>query len=108
MSNPGTEPEGHETPIERPDSDDYDLLTFGEVAARLAELLASEREALAQLKQLDSPDSAAEAFLELRIQSLEAQASRYRQQQHSNDIFAQRFGPALQAASAQQDKPDWN
>jgi hypothetical protein len=36
--------------VERPETDDYDLLTYGEVAARMSELLASESGALAALQ----------------------------------------------------------
>jgi hypothetical protein len=97
-----------ENPFERPDSDDYDLLTFGEVAARLAELLAAERDALTRLSEQDNPDPAAKALIEQRIESLESQASRYRHQQQDNDVFKRRFGADLEAAAAQQDKPPWS
>jgi hypothetical protein len=97
-----------ETPVERPDSDDYDLLTFGEVAARLAELLAAERDELTRLNEQDNPDEAAKALIEQRIESLKNQASRYRQKQQENDVFKRRFGADLDAASAQQDKPHWS
>ena len=41
----------------RPDTDDYDLLTYGEASARLTALLAAEQERLAALLAQDNPDA---------------------------------------------------
>jgi hypothetical protein len=76
----------------RPETDDYDLLTYGEVAARLAELLAAERGALARLGREPQPDPAEVSRLEKRISLLTASESRYRELQSKKDVFMRRFG----------------
>lgn len=86
---------------QRPDTDDYDLLTFGEVAARLAEELAAEAQELERLRSELRPDPAAIARVELRIERLQVVAGRYRQQEHTKEAFRRRFGP-LQRLSADQ------
>ena len=79
-------------PVVRPDSDDYDLLTFGEVAARLAEELASEQDALNQLLLQVHPDSRRIRLIEERIALLTASEARYREQAHTNTSYSRRFG----------------
>jgi uncharacterized small protein (DUF1192 family) len=79
--------------VERGEGDDYDLLTFGEVGARLAELLAAEKAELAQLRRQGSPDPAGVGRLEERIALLESSAARYRDMARKNDVFTRRFGP---------------
>ena len=77
---------------ERPDSDDYDLLTYGEAAARLAELLAAERRSLAALRAAPDPDTDRIEQLQLRIALLESSDARFRQQSMSSEEFQRRFG----------------
>jgi hypothetical protein len=78
--------------VERPDSDDYDLLTYGEVAARMSELLASETTTLAALRAAPNPDAAAIELLEGRIAQLTASKLRYEHQSETAATFMQRFG----------------
>ncbi len=93
---------------QRPDTDDYDLLTFGEVAARLAEELAAQTKELETMRE--QPDSDPERIrrLEQRIDGLQAGAERYRQEERSSGVFARRFGAALSTpAESQSDRPPW-
>jgi uncharacterized small protein (DUF1192 family) len=84
-----TEPD---TRGERPDTDDYDLLTYGEASARLAELLAAEQDRLAALRQQADPDPTLVRQLEERIALLQSNDARYRQQALSAEAFTRRFG----------------
>jgi hypothetical protein len=77
---------------ERPDTDDYDLLTYGEASARLAELVATEQAKLTALRNDTNPDVALIQQLEQRISLLEASDSRYRQQSLTAEAFTRRFG----------------
>jgi hypothetical protein len=76
----------------RPESDDSDLLTYGEASARLTELLATERDNLVTLSRQPHPDPARVSQLEQRIALLESSRARYRQQSLSGEDFVQRFG----------------
>jgi hypothetical protein len=76
----------------RPESDDYDLLTYGEASARLTELLATERDNLATLSRQSHPDPTRVSQLKQRIALLESSRARYRQQSLSGEDFVQRFG----------------
>lgn len=76
----------------RPDTDDYDLLTYGEAAARLAELLTAERAELAALRRTANPDHAVIQQLEQRISLLESSYQGYRRTAADGEAFAQRFG----------------
>lgn len=78
--------------VERPDDDDYDLLTYGEVAARLTEVLAEERQLLADLQARSAPDPAAIAAQESRIAELVAGRERYAHQAETAEMFIKRFG----------------
>jgi hypothetical protein len=94
--------------VERPEDDDYDLLTYGEVAARLAEVLAEERERLADLHAQPAPDSTAIAAQQARIAELEAGRARYAQQAATAEVFMKRFGlaPRPREANHLPDQPD--
>ena len=81
-----------DSPAQRPDTEDYDLLTYGEAAARLAELLAAERDRLAALRNEPHPDPRRVEQIEQRIALLESSNERYRQQARSSDTFTRRFG----------------
>jgi hypothetical protein len=79
-------------PAVRPETDDYDLLTYGEVAARMSELLASESQALEELRAGSDPDPAAIQLLELRIAQLTEGRARYQRQSVTAETFMKRFG----------------
>ena len=79
-------------PAERPDSDDYDLLTYGEVEARLAELVREERGRLAGLESAEPPDTEEIAAARKRITQLAEAAERYRHQAETAETFMRRFG----------------
>ncbi|WP_054815005.1 hypothetical protein [Nocardia arizonensis] len=75
----------------RPDSDDYDLLTYGEAAARLAEAVAFDRARLAELEKSNGdPDEI--GSLKRRIELLTASNARYRGQSLSGEAFTKKFG----------------
>lgn len=77
--------------VERADSDDYDLLTYGEAAARLAELIAEERKRLSALRGEAHPDPERVRDLEERIDLLVSSDTRYRRQASTSETFARRF-----------------
>ena len=79
-------------PTERPEADDYDLLTYGEVAARMSEVLAGETKALTDLRAAPNPDLRAIAVLEARIAELTESKQRYEQQKATAATFIERFG----------------
>lgn len=79
-------------PVQRPEDDDYDLLTYGEVAARISEVLAEERQLLGQLRAATPPDDAAIAAQQARIDELVAGRERYKQQRTTAEAFMRRFG----------------
>lgn len=81
---------------QRPDTDDYDLLTFGEVAARLAEELAAQYDELDRLRAMTPPDPNAIRRIEERIAVLKVGADRYRHEQGTNEAFQRRFGSAIE------------
>jgi len=81
--------------VGRPETDDYDLLTYGEVAARLAELLREEREALVGLTRSPRPDPAEVSRLEQRIHLLAASEARYRELRNTKEAFMRRFSADL-------------
>lgn len=78
--------------VERPDDDDYDLLTYGEVAARLAEVLSEERRRLADLQAQPAPDAKAITAQQSRIAELVAGRERYAHQAETAEMFIKRFG----------------
>jgi uncharacterized small protein (DUF1192 family) len=92
-------------PVQRPDTDDYDLLTYGEASARLAELLNAERQRLSALRRDPNADPVAVVKLEQRIAMLQSSDERYRQQSASSQLFLQRFGLSGAAASAKPKSP---
>lgn len=82
----------------RPDTDDYDLLTFGEVAARLTEELAAEKARLEDLRSEADADRAQIRLLEERIELLQASGERYRSEEQTNEAFTRRFRSAITTA----------
>jgi len=70
--------------------DDYDLLTYGEVAARLSEELAAVSERIAELE--GSADRSELQALRDRLALLTATKHRYEQQAQTADVFMKRFG----------------
>ena len=95
---------------ERPDTDDYDLLTFGEVAARLGEELAAETAELERVRDEDPPDAARIRRIEERIELLRVSQGRYRRDEQAKEVFARRFGPALGRSQGDRpgDRPSWS
>ncbi len=77
---------------ERTEEDDYDLLTYSEAAVRLAELLQSERDRLAELQAAPTPDPATIDALQKRIELLAASDARYKGYSSSADKFIKTFG----------------
>lgn len=90
---------------QRPETDDYDLLTFGEVAARLSEELAQATTELDELRGEARPDSERMGRVEQRIALLKRSLDRYRQEQRTNESFTRRFGPPSGSSSSQ--RPQW-
>lgn len=89
----------------RPDTADYDLLTFGEVAARLAEELAAATAELDALRNQADPDTERIRRLEQRIALLKSSGDRYRQEQRTNESFHRRFGTL--AGPSSNPPPQW-
>ncbi|BBX21693.1 hypothetical protein MTER_11040 [Mycolicibacter terrae] len=96
---------GAQTADQRPDSDDYDLLTFGEVAARLSEELVSAAAELERARNGDSADPDRIRALEERIQLLQTSKDRYRREERSNETFTRRFGSLLRPSA--DPRPRW-
>ena len=78
--------------VARPEDEDYDLLTYGEVAARLSEVIAEERRQLADLQAATPPDPALVAAQDARIADLLAARQRYAEQAETAEAFVKRFG----------------
>jgi DNA repair exonuclease SbcCD ATPase subunit len=83
-------------PGERPDEDDYDLLTYGEAGARLAGEIRKERAHLEELEermQVTDSDLAHEiAAVQKRIDELKDAAERQTTQQREARDFERFFG----------------
>jgi hypothetical protein len=86
-----TEP-GEETPVERPEDDDHDLLTFGEAGARLEIEIRAARARLRELEAAQPRDDAAIAVASARLSGLEEGAARNRAQPINDDNFEKFFG----------------
>lgn len=86
---------GEAEPAQRPDTDDYDLLTFGEVAARLSEELACETAQLQAARDAEHPDPDRIARIEERIVTLQTGGERYRREARTNAFFNAKFGSAV-------------
>jgi hypothetical protein len=82
--------------------DDYDLLTYGEVAARLSEEIVAESQRIAEL-EASGGDAKALEELKQRLALLQASKDRYEQHAKTADVFMQRFGlqPRLSAPRGQ-------
>ena len=89
----------------RPETDDYDLLTFGEVAARLSEELAEATAELDSLRNEARPDAERVRRVEQRIALLKSSGDRYRQEERTNASFNRRFGSLSGPPSGQ--RPQW-
>jgi|GEM_PF-4426893 len=90
---------------ERPETDDYDLLTFGEVAARLSEELAEATAELDAMRSEASPDPERIRRIEQRIALLKFSGDRFRQEERTNESFARRFGSLSGPPCSQ--RPQW-
>jgi hypothetical protein len=79
--------------VERPDEDDYDLLTFGEAGARLEIEIRAQRARVAALEGADGPaDGAALAAARHRLAALEEGQRRNAAQPLNDDNFERFFG----------------
>ena len=78
-------------PAERPDADDYDLLTYGEAGARLVEEIARERRRLDQL-QAAGADGGQLASVRQRIGDLREAADRQQAAAAERADFERFFG----------------
>lgn len=94
-----------EAAVDRPETDDYDLLTFGEVAARIDEELAQMATELERARAAPRPDAGRIQALEERMAHLKGSGERYRREGHTNEFFKRRFG-TVAAPSADQ-RPQW-
>jgi hypothetical protein len=83
---------GQPESVQRDESqDDYDLLTYGEVAARLTEEMAVEADQIAELQKSGTEPATLHALQE-RFALLAASKRRYEQQAQTAEIFMRRFG----------------
>jgi hypothetical protein len=92
---PAMTPAGEPELVSRDDSqDDYDLLTYREVAARLSEEIVAESQRIADLEASGGDAKALEALEESkqRLALLQASKNRYEQHAKTADVFMQRFG----------------
>jgi len=71
--------------------DDYDLLTYQEVAARLSEEIVAESERITDLEASGGDMKALEESKQ-RLALLRASKQRYEQHAKTADVFMQRFG----------------
>ena len=71
--------------------DDYDLLTYREVAARLSEEIVAESERITDLEASGGDMKALEESKQ-RLALLRASKQRYEQHAKTADVFMQRFG----------------
>ncbi|SHN18433.1 acyl-CoA synthase [Cryptosporangium aurantiacum] len=83
--------------VERPEEDDYDLLTFGEAGARLEIEIRSMRRTVAELERAGSVDEAALASARARLAALEEGQQRNRAQPINDENFQRFFGYAGKA-----------
>jgi len=81
-----------EITVERPDEDDYDLLTFGEAGARLEIEIRTMRARVRELEESTPRDEAALQDAQARLRDLEAGAERNRAQPINDANFEKFFG----------------
>ena len=85
-------PAGEPELVRRDESqDDYDLLTYREVAARLSEEIVAESQRITDL-EASSGDTKALEESKQRLALLQASKNRYEQHAKTADVFMQRFG----------------
>jgi len=84
-------------PVERPEDDDHDLLTFGEAGARLEIEIRAVRRAIADLESAEAVDEAALAAARARLAALEEGRQRNRAQTINDENFEHFFGYAGKA-----------
>ncbi|HEY1702803.1 MAG TPA: hypothetical protein VGG75_24110 [Trebonia sp.] len=83
---------GEEKPVERPDDDDHDLLTFGEAGARLETEIRTARTRVRELQAGSPLDEAALEAARSRLAALEESAARNKAQPINDDNFEKFFG----------------
>jgi hypothetical protein len=79
-------------PVERPDEDDHDLLTFGEAGARLEIEIRTMRSRLRELESAAPRDETAVRKAKARLSALEEGAKRNRAQPINDKNFEKFFG----------------
>lgn len=85
-------PAGEPELVSRDESqDDYDLLTYREVAARLSEEIVAESQRIIDLEASSGDPKALEESKQ-RLALLQASKNRYEQHAKTADVFMQRFG----------------
>jgi hypothetical protein len=83
---------GEETAVERPDEDDYDLLTFGEAGARLQIEIRTMRSRVREMEGAVPRDEEALREARARLSALEEGAERNRAQPINDENFEKFFG----------------
>jgi L-rhamnose isomerase len=78
--------------VERPDEDDYDLLTFGEAGARLEIEIRAMRSRIAEMEQASPVDADAVSAAKGRLAALQDGASRNAAQPINDENFERFFG----------------
>jgi hypothetical protein len=86
-----------DAPVERPEDDDYDLLTFGEAGARLAEEIAKGNRTLRELTEANASEDEL-ATTRARIADLEAAVERQKAAALDTTDFQRFFGYDPKAA----------
>jgi hypothetical protein len=86
-----------EAAVERPEEDDYDLLTFGEAGARLEIEIRKMRRTVAELERARPVDGAALGAARSRLADLEEGQRRNRAQPINDENFERFFGYAGKA-----------
>jgi hypothetical protein len=81
-----------ETAVERPDEDDYDLLTFGEAGARLEIEIRTMRTRVRELEEATPRDEQAVHEAKARLGALEEGAARNSAQPINDANFEKFFG----------------
>jgi hypothetical protein len=80
--------------IERPEADDYDLLTYGEAAARLSEVIVEERSTLESLEQKSGDNAPDIAKSQQRLSLLIERQERLARTRANGEELRRVFSPA--------------
>jgi hypothetical protein len=97
MSDDGTPSAAAKAPTQREDEDDHDLLTYGEVGARLSEELETQRALVATLEASGDPELES---ARMRLTVLEEAIERNRSDRRGSEVYERWFGDRGSASSA--------